>query len=413
MSEMEELLLNTRFGKVFAKSTGDRSAPLILAIHGWSRRNGWHTWEPLMAPMAAAGYRVVSVDMPGWGQSLPATPGTLSIEDAVSMAIDLHLRLLDSRRGSVERAQVARAVLHRIASDLRGAIGPATTDFSGITEMLSSAASGGLDMGALGDAAGAAGDAGDAGSDLGDLAGAAGASDLGQAASDLADAAADLGLDVSDTGATQDIASTTTPPAVPGLYGNQYQLQVDVSRIPRVDEFQRMRSPDALFKIQDIPSDVKTIAYYYRSVDNTTATTATSNRFGGSTKERTGLVRRVLDRAVTLQASETGGLTGVEDVGEVIAPEVTAIQFEYFDGMQWVYEWDSEEMGGLPMAVRIPLSVSTAQATEETSSPLLSGTNTLQTGTDMIYSLVVRLPTAKPIEETESTDASGLESVGL
>ena len=49
---------------------------------------------------------------------------------AISMAIDLHLRLLDSRRGSVERIQLARAVLQIIANDLR-----ATVQRSG-TEMI-------------------------------------------------------------------------------------------------------------------------------------------------------------------------------------------------------------------------------------------------------------------------------------
>jgi len=36
---------------------------------------------------------------------------------AIGMAIDLHLRMLDSRRGSVEKAQVARAILNQIAEE--------------------------------------------------------------------------------------------------------------------------------------------------------------------------------------------------------------------------------------------------------------------------------------------------------
>jgi hypothetical protein len=26
------------------------AGPLVLGLHGWSQRNGWHTWEPLIAP---------------------------------------------------------------------------------------------------------------------------------------------------------------------------------------------------------------------------------------------------------------------------------------------------------------------------------------------------------------------------
>ncbi|MEJ2746901.1 MAG: hypothetical protein P8183_03145, partial [Anaerolineae bacterium] len=68
---MEDIWIETEYGKVFAKAAGPRDGRFLLGIHGYSQRNGWHTWEPLMAPLAKAGFRVVSVDMPGWGQSVP------------------------------------------------------------------------------------------------------------------------------------------------------------------------------------------------------------------------------------------------------------------------------------------------------------------------------------------------------
>ncbi|MDX1412835.1 MAG: alpha/beta hydrolase [Candidatus Promineifilaceae bacterium] len=66
---MEEQFITLSETTVFGMAAGDPSGPLILGIHGWSQRNGWHTWEPLMTPLADAGYYVVSVDMPGWGKS--------------------------------------------------------------------------------------------------------------------------------------------------------------------------------------------------------------------------------------------------------------------------------------------------------------------------------------------------------
>jgi pimeloyl-ACP methyl ester carboxylesterase len=66
---METIFIETEFARVHARTAGDHGNPLILAIHGWSQRNGWHTWEPLLAPLAEGGYYVVSVDMPGWGGS--------------------------------------------------------------------------------------------------------------------------------------------------------------------------------------------------------------------------------------------------------------------------------------------------------------------------------------------------------
>jgi pimeloyl-ACP methyl ester carboxylesterase len=69
VKRMEEQWIETPLGRVFSKVAGDPADPLVLGIHGWSQRNGWHTWQPLMEPVAAGGFRVVSVDMPGWGQS--------------------------------------------------------------------------------------------------------------------------------------------------------------------------------------------------------------------------------------------------------------------------------------------------------------------------------------------------------
>jgi len=86
---MEDLWIETDWGKVFARSIGRPVDPLVLAIHGWSQRNGWHTWEPMMAPLAGAGLRVVSVDMPGWGRSVPVQAGPLGNQEALAVAAQL------------------------------------------------------------------------------------------------------------------------------------------------------------------------------------------------------------------------------------------------------------------------------------------------------------------------------------
>lgn len=66
---MDDLFIRLKNTGVYGKLAGDPSGPLVLGIHGWSRRNGWHTWEPLLGPLGDAGFCAVSVDMPGWGQS--------------------------------------------------------------------------------------------------------------------------------------------------------------------------------------------------------------------------------------------------------------------------------------------------------------------------------------------------------
>lgn len=80
---MDDIFITTTYGTIYAKSLGDADRPVVLGIHGWSKRNGWHTWEPLMSPLADAGYQVVCVDMPGWGESTTTVEGPLIGETAV------------------------------------------------------------------------------------------------------------------------------------------------------------------------------------------------------------------------------------------------------------------------------------------------------------------------------------------
>ncbi|HFE66546.1 MAG TPA: alpha/beta hydrolase [Chloroflexi bacterium] len=86
---MNTLFIDTDYANVFAKSAGKQGDPLVLGIHGYSQRNGWHTWEPLLAPLAEAGFWVVSVDMPGWGQSVLHKPQRLTKDTAVDAVIQI------------------------------------------------------------------------------------------------------------------------------------------------------------------------------------------------------------------------------------------------------------------------------------------------------------------------------------
>ncbi len=86
---MKNIWIETEYGKVFGMVDGpENGRATILAIHGYSQRNGWHTWEPMMAPLAEAGFRVVSVDMPGWGQSVP-TQGQVGGASAVATVLQI------------------------------------------------------------------------------------------------------------------------------------------------------------------------------------------------------------------------------------------------------------------------------------------------------------------------------------
>ncbi len=75
---MNHFFIETEFGKIYAAAAGEPAQPLVLGLHGWSQRNGWHTWEPLLVPLAEAGYYTVSIDMPGWGKSVPTRADTIT-----------------------------------------------------------------------------------------------------------------------------------------------------------------------------------------------------------------------------------------------------------------------------------------------------------------------------------------------
>jgi pimeloyl-ACP methyl ester carboxylesterase len=86
---MDDIFVKLELATVYGKLAGNPADPLILGIHGWSQRNGWHTWEPLMQPLADAGFCVVSVDMPGWGESPALDNLPLVGERAVSVVMEI------------------------------------------------------------------------------------------------------------------------------------------------------------------------------------------------------------------------------------------------------------------------------------------------------------------------------------
>jgi hypothetical protein len=192
-----------------------------------------------------------------------------------------------------------------------------------------------------------------------------------------------------------------------GLYGNQYQLQVDISRIPRFDEL------DALLQVASPPagyaSDLRTVAYYLQQGDyvDESSTAATAIGEGESLLQRSGLMRRETDRATALYSTQFGGSALMAEKGTLVAPEVTWIEFQYFDGTQLWSEWDSSISGGLPMAVEVTIWLRPRRSesdVQETTAPAASngpGQN------DEMYRIVVHLPAAEPTSAAGSSASAG------
>ena len=154
--------------------------------------------------------------------------------------------------------------------------------------------------------------------------------------------------------------------------------------------------------IDDVPSDLKTVAYFVQEsgtiggVQDQLETVGNSGQSGSGGTVSGGLVRRSLDRNVTVYAASTSGLITLSQSGDLLAPEVTSISFQYFDGITWLTYWNSDDEGQLPFAVKIQLTMADDSSIED--------------GATRVFSHVVRLPLARTPDESSETDTESEES---
>ena len=289
----------------------------------------------------------------------------------ISTAVYLNVRVLQQQQIEIERSQIARNVLASLTGDLRAGIQYKPADVTGLDALsVSQAAIAGL----LGGMEGV-----DASAMAGMMGGAA--------------------EEETESTATQNIASGQTEVLRPGLYGNATEIMIDISRLPRIDQYNPLvvgSSSDAI----SLPTDVKTISYFV-SEDSEASV---QMQVGQDQGTGGGLFRRQLDRAVASFSSDLAASLATMGNTKLIAKEVIGIQFRYFDGEDWVTEWDSDEEGGFPAAVEITVLIDNERAIA-TDTPYRMEQNP-ETG--KTYRTVVNLPVAEIIsEEDESAEGSG------
>jgi prepilin-type N-terminal cleavage/methylation domain-containing protein len=301
---------------------------------------------------------------------------TVVVMSAVGTAIHLHLRSLDVSRVGIERDQLARTIMRRIADDIRGAVRYEPFDGAGM-EAIGKGANDAMSalMGEVGRAEGENGESGGAsGSGVSRQ-----SSGRGRATSNTTASAA-AKSNRSEGESEDDSATTEAPAPVPGVYGNELQLQLDIGRIPRPDEF-----ASAGMAGYTPASDVRTVSYYV------TVPGATAAPEGG-------LLRSEMNRAEAMYLWDQGDPSQLEERADLLAAEVAGIRFAYFDGTDFYPEWDTAAMGGLPIAVEIELTL----MDPVTKQPVgVSG----MVETDSVYRMLVHLPNGGPF--TQGGSASG------
>lgn len=287
-------------------------------------------------------------------------------------AVDMNVRNMD-----IQQTQLAAAVMQMIEDDLRATLHAEPADMSGLEELLS-ASLGGEDE-----------EAGQGGSE----------EDLSAAGISMEEEP----IESIET-TTLDLTSGVAVLQTPGLIGNQYQIQLDLSRLPRLEEYVSMLD-ETTADLQDVPSDLKTVAYYVQSDDSTGGVIDSLAELDPDATDLMsgGLVRRSLDRAATVEAATMGNISTLNQTGDLLAPEIKTIEFSYWDGLTWQVEWSSDEFGELPLAVQVRIyMVDPALAATEDATTISSlGPDSMRA-----FSHIVRLPMAVPLETEEEDDLS-------
>jgi hypothetical protein len=152
-----------------------------------------------------------------------------------------------------------------------------------------------------------------------------------------------------------------------GLYGNLQELQIDVLRERpsfEIDSTGAVVAPTAV-------SGITTVRY---TLGQGTATIglAGRNTSGGI---GTGLVRQEANRDILNWANQMGSAATVAGNPKLIAPEVSRMEFRYFDGTTLLETWDTYAMQGqLPQAIELRIwfvetftsNIDGSESTEET-----------------------------------------------
>ena len=330
----------------------------------------------------------------------------------IGSLMQMFSRNFATRGDDIRREQLARALLTKMADDIRSVVMPQEYDSSVLEQLLGASGGGGGASGGGGGGGASSGGANPA---------AAGASSSQTSGSGMSGTA---GSDSPTEGGS--LTDTITASLPPGIYGDQYSLIVDVSRIPRSDEYTMPSASLMDHFIADVPGDMKTVTYYVQALTNmgiedslSQFATPESLANSPSNGQSGGLIRRQLDRAVTAYAEEMGDTQRLSRTGDLLAPEVVALEFAYYDGVDWLTEWDSSTQS-LPWLVEITLGMQSARGSE--ASPFSPGVSLNQLSYEdrqsygiELYQLVVAIPGAqlRPVDAASADQAAGMEAMGL
>lgn len=223
---------------------------------------------------------------------------------AIYAAIEQSWRLTASGRHEMARSQVTRALIKRIAQDVRAVMfvppppSDGETDETASTTGTSTAGSASTGTNTTGTATGTT-------------------------------------TDTTTTGMTE-----TEPSAKSiGIRGDATRIELHISRSRRDLNFAANVDGN---NVETRTSDLQAVTY--------SLALGGSGSTGGS-----GLIRSEGDRLIVQAIESDGGDALTASRSEPLAPEVSSLAFRYFDGAAWYTVWDSTENGYLPRAIEVSI----------------------------------------------------------
>lgn len=298
---------------------------------------------------------------------LVASALTLFLISAVYTGVRMYWRYSASGHDEVERALLARALLKRIEMDVRSVMFRPPPPASSSTSSQSSSGSGSSSSGS------SSGSSSSSSSSNSSSSGSSGSNSSGSSSSSGSGSSSSSSSSSTQTSAPEDLYNTSNT----GLFGNTTTLLMHCSKPGRE------RMPVQLIQtgVARSPSDVATVSYFVAG----TATGVLQHVVSGQ-----GLARLEGDRLALAMADQQSSVALMAAQTQILAPEVSAIQFRYYDGLNssWRLNWDSSVMGALPRAIEV-----TMQLRPMPGHAAAASSNT--------YRLVIAIPLGTPIDTSQ------------
>ena len=79
--QIENKYIETTLGKIFYVESGRKDGEVCLFLHGWSKTSSFRKCMFMFEPLDKLGYRVIAIDIPGFGESQTHRPFSCSSSD--------------------------------------------------------------------------------------------------------------------------------------------------------------------------------------------------------------------------------------------------------------------------------------------------------------------------------------------